>query len=236
MVGLEGHYKSQGLNVPVRSVSPFSDPSSNLAQPSRSGAIRLATGQHGPDDPSVLVGDRDRRAVIAAPLAKLVDPHTSRVGFSHCRADNCARTMYEKCPQVLIATLCDTHHHFAIATRMLAWYQAQPGCQVAAVLEVGAPSPIAAIIAVAVFGPIPRILAILWQTSLALKIAVILRSKALIRSSICNMNAYRLETISRSNSVSSSLGAARIFGINRRARVADTAMAIRGRAGARASG
>src|ERR1700677_301365 len=80
------------------------------------------------------------------------------------------------------------------------------------------PSPIAAIIAVAVFGPIPRILAILWQTSLALKIAVILRSKALIRSSICNMNAYRLETISRSNSVSSSLGAARIFGINRRAR------------------
>jgi hypothetical protein len=90
MVGLEGHCKSQGLSVPVRSVSPFSDPSSNLAQPSRSGAIRLATGQHGPDDPSVLVGDRDRRAVITAPLAKLVDPHTSRVGFSHCRADNCA--------------------------------------------------------------------------------------------------------------------------------------------------
>ena len=138
VVGLKGHYKSQGLSVPVRSVSPFSDPSSNLAQPSRSSAIRLATGQHGPDDPSVLVGDRDRRAVIAAPLAKLVDPHTSRVGFSHCRADNCARTMYEKCPQVLIATLCDTRHHFAIATRMLAWYQAQPGCQVAAVLEVGA--------------------------------------------------------------------------------------------------
>src|SRR5208282_4003838 len=44
MVGLEGHYKSQGLSVPVRSVSPFSDPSSNLAQPSRSGAVRLATG------------------------------------------------------------------------------------------------------------------------------------------------------------------------------------------------
>jgi hypothetical protein len=29
MVGLEGHYKSQGLSVPVRSVSPFTDPSSN---------------------------------------------------------------------------------------------------------------------------------------------------------------------------------------------------------------
>ena len=77
VVGLEGHYKSQGLSVPVRSVSPFSDPSSNLALPSRSGAIRLATGQHGPDDPCVLIGDRDRRAVITAPLAKLVYPQTS---------------------------------------------------------------------------------------------------------------------------------------------------------------
>jgi putative transposase len=31
MVGLEGHYRRQDLSVPVRSVSPFSDPSSNLA-------------------------------------------------------------------------------------------------------------------------------------------------------------------------------------------------------------
>lgn len=40
------------------------------------------------------------------------------------------------------------------------------------------------------------------------------------------MKAYRLETISRINAVSSSLGAARIFGISRRARVAETAIAI----------
>ena len=40
------------------------------------------------------------------------------------------------------------------------------------------------------------------------------------------MKAYRLETISRINPVSPSLGAARIFGISRRARVADTAIAI----------
>jgi hypothetical protein len=31
VVGLEGHYKSQGLSVPVRSVSPFSDPSELLS-------------------------------------------------------------------------------------------------------------------------------------------------------------------------------------------------------------
>ncbi len=77
---------------------PFSDPSSNLAQPSRSSAIRLATGQHSPHYPCVRVGDRDRRAVITAPLAKFVHPHTSRVVFSDCRADNCSRAMNEKCP------------------------------------------------------------------------------------------------------------------------------------------
>jgi hypothetical protein len=81
-------YKSQGLSVPVRSVSPFSDPSSNLAPSSRSGAIWLTTGKHGPDYPCILVGDRDCRAVVTAPLAKLVDPHTSQVGFSNCGADN----------------------------------------------------------------------------------------------------------------------------------------------------
>ena len=59
VVGLERHYKSQGLSVPVRSVSPFSDPSSDLAQPSCSGAVRLATGQHGPGYPCVLVGDHN---------------------------------------------------------------------------------------------------------------------------------------------------------------------------------
>ncbi len=44
--------------------------------------------------------------------------------------------MNEKRPQVLTATLGDTHHHLAIATRMLARYKTQPGCQVPAVLEV----------------------------------------------------------------------------------------------------
>jgi hypothetical protein len=46
--------------------------------------------------------------------------------------------MNEKRPQVLAAAFGDTHHHGAIATRMLARHQPEPGCQVAAVLEVGA--------------------------------------------------------------------------------------------------
>jgi hypothetical protein len=62
---------------------------------SRCGAVIFAASQHGPDYPCVLIGDRNRRAVIAAPQAQLVDPHASRVGFSHCRADNSARAMHE---------------------------------------------------------------------------------------------------------------------------------------------
>jgi len=46
-----------------------------------------------------------------------------------------------------------------------------------------------------------------------------------MRSSIWSMKAYRLETISRINPVSSSSGVARIFGISRPARVAETAIA-----------
>ena len=43
VVGLEGHYKSQGLSVPVRSVSPFTDPSSN---PCSSFTQRSGTARH----------------------------------------------------------------------------------------------------------------------------------------------------------------------------------------------
>src|SRR5258708_22425880 len=46
--------------------------------------------------------------------------------------------MYEQRPQVLTAALGDSHHQCAIAARMLARYQSQPGCEMAAVLEVGA--------------------------------------------------------------------------------------------------
>ena len=46
--------------------------------------------------------------------------------------------MYEQRPQVLTAALGDTHHYFAIATRMLTRYQPEPRCQMTAVLEVGA--------------------------------------------------------------------------------------------------
>ena len=126
--------------------------------------------------------------------------------------------MNEKRPQVLAATLGNTHHHFAIATGMLARYKPQPGGQMPAVFEVG-PVANCRYHCGRRFRPDPRILAILWQTSLALKIASIFRSKVLMRSSIWSMKAYKLEKISRIRTVSSSLGVASIFGISRRARV-----------------
>src|ERR1700728_2090507 len=45
--------------------------------------------------------------------------------------------MYEQRRQVLPAAFGDPHHHFAIATGVLARYQPKPGCQMTAVLEVG---------------------------------------------------------------------------------------------------
>jgi hypothetical protein len=138
MAGLEGHYKRQGLSVPVRSVSPFSDPSSNLSAFPRCGAVGFAAGQHGPDYPCVLIGDRDRCTVVAAPQAKFVDPHTPCIGFSHGRTYDSSGTMYKQGSQVLAAALADAHHYVPLATGMLARGQAQPGRQMTAVLKVGA--------------------------------------------------------------------------------------------------
>ena len=36
--------------------------------------VRLASSKHGPDNPCVLIGDRNRSSVEAPPLLKLCDP------------------------------------------------------------------------------------------------------------------------------------------------------------------
>jgi hypothetical protein len=82
VVGLEGHYKSQGLSVPVRPVSPFSDPSRNLFISSCSGAVPVSTSKHGPDYPCVLVGDCNRGPVMPPTLPKFIYPIASRIGFA----------------------------------------------------------------------------------------------------------------------------------------------------------
>jgi hypothetical protein len=121
---------------------------------------------------SKAIGDRCG-AVIPAPLAKLVDPRTPRVVFltavrTTARAP-CTRSVL-KCwlPRLLIPII-------TLRSPLEYWRGTSPSqaakCRPFLKSD---PSPIAAIIAVAVFGPIPRILAILWQTSLALKIASIL--------------------------------------------------------------
>jgi hypothetical protein len=71
---------------------------------------------------------------------------------------------------------------------MLARHEAKPGCQVSAVFEVGSVADRCYHRSHRLRSD-PAILAILWQTSLALKIASIFRSKALMRSSIWSMKA-----------------------------------------------
>ena len=144
----------------VRSVSPFSDPSSNLYPFSRCGAVRFAAGQDGPDYPCVLIGDRHRCTVIFAPQAKFIDPHTPRIGFSHSRSDDGSGAMYKQGPQVLAAALADAHHYGR--SPLECWRGTSPSqaARWRPFLK-SAPLPIAGIIAVEVFGPMPPI----WQSS-----------------------------------------------------------------------
>ncbi len=106
LVGLEGLDNSQALCAPVRPVRFISPSSRKLwGGSSEGGAVRLARSKHGPDDPCVLVGDRDRSAVEAAPLPKLVDPLIVEVGFVRRRPHDGAGTVDEQAAQMLIAAL-----------------------------------------------------------------------------------------------------------------------------------
>jgi hypothetical protein len=77
---------------------------------------------------------------------------------------------------VLTPTLADTHHNPAVAARMLARYESKPGRQKSAILEVGTITDRRYYRGCRLWSD-PRIFAILWQTSLASKIASIFRSK-----------------------------------------------------------
>jgi len=97
LVGLEGLDKNQVRCAPVRPVRLISPSSRKLwGRPSEDGAVRLATAEHGPDDPCVLVGDRHRGTVESAPLPKLVDPLIGRISLFGCRSHNRAGTVNEQ--------------------------------------------------------------------------------------------------------------------------------------------
>ena len=97
---------------------------------------------------------------------------------------------------MLTPTLADTHHNPAVAARMLARYESKPSRQVSAILEVGTITDRRYHRGCRLWSD-PSDLRNPLQTSLALKIASILRSKALMRSSIWSMKTYSLDTISR---------------------------------------
>jgi hypothetical protein len=107
-------------------------------RPSKDSAVRFASSKHGPDDPCILVGDRHRGSVEAAPLSKLVDPLIGVIGLVWRCPDNGAGAVDEQRSQVLVATLRDAHQNLAIATRELPGHKPDPGSEMAAILELGA--------------------------------------------------------------------------------------------------
>jgi len=74
----------------------FSVVSQTLGGSSESGTVRFTFVQHGPDNPCVLVGDRNRGPVEAAPLSKLIDPLIVWVGFVRCRSHDGSRPMNQQ--------------------------------------------------------------------------------------------------------------------------------------------
>jgi hypothetical protein len=126
---------------------------------------------------------------------------------------------------VLTAAFGETHHHCAIATRMLARYQSEPGRHMAAVLEVGAVAN-RRYHGSRRFRPDSSNLRNPLTNRAGFEDLGDLAIEGLDAIVDLEHDAYKLETISRVISVSSSLGVARIFGISRRARVADTPIAI----------
>ena len=85
---------------------------------------------------------------------------------------------------MLTAAFGDTHHYFAIATRMLTRYQPEPRCQVAAVLEVGSVADCRYHCGCSLRPDSSDLRYPLTNIAGFEKMAVILRSKALMRSSI----------------------------------------------------
>lgn len=136
MVGLEGHYKSQGLGVPVRPISPFSDPSRNLSASSSSDAVFVATPKHGPNYPCVLICDRNRSSVMAAPLSKFVDPCAASISLSSRCPNDSTSSVNQEGSEVLASTFADAHHHAPIPARMLARHESKPSCQMSPIFEV----------------------------------------------------------------------------------------------------
>ena len=106
MVGLEGRDKNQALCAPVRPVQLISPSSRKLVGGASTGdAVGFAGSQYGPDDPCILIGDRHRRAVEAAPLSKLVDPLVSGVGAVRGCPHHRSRAVDEQAAQML-APVC----------------------------------------------------------------------------------------------------------------------------------
>ena len=98
----------------------------------------MASSKHGPDDPRVLVGDRNRGAVVAAPLSELIDPLVVGVCLGWRRAHHGPGAMDEQTAQMLAPALRDAHQSGAIAAGELLGHEANPGGEMTPVLELGA--------------------------------------------------------------------------------------------------
>jgi hypothetical protein len=98
--------------------------------------VVVAAGEEGPDDPGILVRDRDNGARGSPAGDQRHDPLTFRICLAPSGADDGASTMHQQRAEMLIATLTDAAQGDAIPAGPVAWDEAKPGCHVSSVLEV----------------------------------------------------------------------------------------------------
>ena len=104
---------------------------------------RILVGQKSPEDPGVLVRDRNGRSVVPPPLVESQDPGTSSLGFPlsrgdfHDRLHKGSSSMDQKCPKIIVSPLGDPKENILASAGVLSGYQPKERSKLASILESG---------------------------------------------------------------------------------------------------
>jgi hypothetical protein len=121
-----------GASLPVGFVSP---PRSSGSLRRQLGSIRVVAGEHGPDDPRVLVRQRYSHDVRMPPFAHPAEPKASLVLLAMRLAEHGPCAVDHERAQVAVAALADAEQPGAAASRSLPRHEPQPCRELPAVAE-----------------------------------------------------------------------------------------------------
>ena len=92
-------------------------------------------GQQRPNDACIFVSQRDSRHILVSPIDNAVDP-TAGIRFLRCSVNHRAHPMNQQSSEIGITPFTDSQQILFAATGVLFGHQSQPGCNLAATIEV----------------------------------------------------------------------------------------------------